>query len=72
MNKTILFVMALALTISLVSAQPAGFGSCPMGGMMYGSYGYGAMIVSWLFGLLVLVALVLLIIWLVKQINKNK
>lgn len=39
-------------------------------GMMGGAYGYGGMIFGWLFGALVVVALVLLIIWLVKQIQK--
>ena len=45
-----------------------------MGGMMGGMsgvYGYGGMFFGWIFGLLVLVALVLLIMWLVKQIQKK-
>lgn len=37
---------------------------------MGGAWGYLAMIFGWLFSLLVLVALVLLIIWLIKQIQK--
>jgi uncharacterized membrane protein len=41
-------------------------------GMMNGSYGYWAMAFGWIFGLLSLVVLVLLIIWLMKQIQKNK
>lgn len=45
--------------------------TCNMAGMMYGSYGVGSMIFSWLFGLLGLAALILLIIWLLKQINKK-
>lgn len=39
-----------------------------MGNMMTGYYGYYGMGFSWLIGLLVIVALVLLIIWLAKQI----
>jgi uncharacterized membrane protein len=42
-----------------------------MEGMMLGGYGYGGMIFSWLFGVLVLVALILLIVWLIKQIQKK-
>ena len=38
-------------------------------GMMYGSYGTGFMAFGWLFSALVLVALVLLIVWLIKQIQ---
>ncbi|MBI2630100.1 hypothetical protein HYW76_03285 [Candidatus Pacearchaeota archaeon] len=48
------------------------FANCPMGGMMYGGYGSGVMIFSWLFGLLSLAALVLLIVWLMKQIQNKK
>jgi uncharacterized membrane protein len=40
--------------------------------MMYGSYGYGMMFFGWVFGALVTVALVLLIIWLFKQITKRR
>ena len=43
-----------------------------MMGMMYGSYGWGMMFFGWAFILLVSVALVLLIIWLLKQINREK
>ena len=42
-----------------------------MGGMMYGGYGYSGMFFGWAFGLLILVALILLIVWLIKQIQKK-
>ena len=42
-----------------------------MGGMMSGTFGMGGMFFGWIFGLLIIVALVLLIIWLVKQIQKK-
>jgi len=42
-----------------------------MGGMMTGMYGYGGMFFGWLFGILVLITLVLLIAWLIKQIQKK-
>ncbi len=37
---------------------------------MGAGWGWTAMIFGWLFGLLSLVALILLIIWLIKQIQK--
>jgi predicted lipid-binding transport protein (Tim44 family) len=42
-----------------------------MGGMMTGMYGYSGMFFGWTFSILVLVALVLLIVWLIKQIQKK-
>lgn len=39
--------------------------------MMSGSYGWGWGIFGWLIGFLIIVALVLLIIWLMKQIQKK-
>jgi len=42
-----------------------------MGDMMYGNYGWGVGIFGWLISILVIVALTLLIIWLIKQINKK-
>ena len=41
-----------------------------MYGMMSGGFGYGGMFFGWIIGLLFVVALVLLIIWLIKQIQK--
>lgn len=46
--------------------------TCGMMQGFNGVYGSGMMIFSWLFGIAVLVALVLLIAWLVKQIQKKK
>ena len=42
-----------------------------MESMMYGGYGYSGMFFGWVFGILVLVALVLLIFWLIKKILKK-
>lgn len=75
--KKIFLLMSLAILASLtfVSAQTY---SCPMGnsglvgGMMYGSYGSGWLIFTWILGILMLVALILLIFWLFKQINKKR
>ena len=46
------------------------YGYGGMMGMMYGTYGSGMMLFGWLYGILILVALVLLIVWLVKQVQK--
>ena len=46
------------------------YGYSGMMGMMYGTYGSGLMLFGWLYGILVIVALVLLIVWLVKQVQK--
>jgi len=48
-----------------------GWGSNWMGNMMYG-YSYGGMwLFGWLFMTLITVALVLFIVWLVKQVQKK-
>ena len=70
--KKIILMSLLLLILPFVSAQTY---DCPMsgyGGMMYGAYGSSAMIFGWIIGLLVTVALVLFIVWLVKQIQKKK
>lgn len=69
MKKLLVFPVFLAL-IQTVLAD-AGDESCGMGSMMYGNFGFGPMIFGWVFGLLVLIALVLLIAWLMKQIQKK-
>ncbi|MBR9705703.1 hypothetical protein GOV14_01585 [Candidatus Pacearchaeota archaeon] len=77
-NKNRLFIFASILVIlvmtSFVAAHEGVDDSahhCGMGTMMYGSYGFGPMLFGWAIGLLVLVALVLLIVWLIKQIQKK-
>ena len=45
-----------------------GFGG--MMNMMYGTYGSGMMFFGWIYGILILVALILFIAWLVKQLQK--
>lgn len=76
-NKNILvWVLALVVLLFLFSGfGMMGFGGTygysGMMGMMYGTYGTGMMFFGWLFGILVLVALVLLITWLFQQIQKK-
>ena len=63
--------VSMVLTLTLVSAY-VGDGDCGMGGMMFGNYGLGGMFFGWIIGVLFAVILVLLIVWLIKQIQKNK
>jgi len=70
MKKIIFGILAsFVALIGLVSAQS--YNGCNMAGMMYGSYGSGIMLFSWLIGLAILVALVLFIVWLIKQVQKK-
>lgn len=69
-NKILWVVLAVAAFLLLFGFgfQGAGYG---MMGMMYGSYGSGMMFFGWIFGTLIITALVLFIVWLVKQIQKK-
>lgn len=53
--------------IGLISFVAADFGGYPM----MGSYDYGMGLFGWIVGLLVIAVLVLLIVWLSKQIWKK-
>lgn len=67
-NNTLAIVLVAVLALTLFSGVGGMMGYGFMGpGMMYGSYGYGF---GWIFMLVYLAALVLLIIWLIKQIQK--
>ena len=59
--------VVLFLVLGGIGLVFSGYGG--MIGMMYGYYGSGMMIFGWIYGLLILIALVLLIIWLARQIN---
>ena len=63
--------IVLVLLISLVSFISADLLDRGCGYGMMSGYGWGMGIFGWLFGLLVLIALILLIFWLIKQIQKK-
>jgi heme/copper-type cytochrome/quinol oxidase subunit 3 len=63
-------LFSVVLALSFVSADVGEYDH-GMGAMMYGSYGYGGMFFSWVTGLLFIAVLVLLIVWLIKQIEKK-
>jgi len=68
-NETIIWVVIGIVALALVGSF--GFGSYGnMMGMMYGTYGSGMMFFGWIYGILILIALVLFIVWLAKQIQK--
>jgi len=72
-NKISLFGISILSLVGLVLADTgdSSYGGCFGPGMMSGNWGYGGMFFGWVFGLLILVALVLLIVWLVKQIENS-
>jgi len=64
-------VVVVAVIVLFFVLSGLGFGGYGgMMSMMYGYFGSGMMFFGWLYGLLVLVALVLLIVWLFKQVQK--
>ena len=71
MKKEMMIGIIIAVVVLFFLFGGMGFGSYSgMMSTMYGSYGYGMMFFGWIYGLLVIAALVLLVIWLVKQIKK--
>ena len=50
----------------------ASYGYGGMMNMMYGSYGGGMMFFGWIYGILILIALVLFIAWLWQQIQNPR
>lgn len=52
------------------SAQTADF-ACPYGYGMMAGYGTFGLLFGWIFSVLVIIALVLLILWLIKQLQSN-
>ncbi len=71
MKKPTLFLISFISLLSLASAQQPNNYCGGFGGMMTGTYGYGGMIFGWIFGILGIAALVLLIFWLFKQVQKK-
>lgn len=70
------YFLIVLFVISLVGIASAQTYNCPMGGgyggMMYGSYGYGAMTLGWIISVLLIVLIVAAIYWLVKNANRRK
>jgi hypothetical protein len=78
-SKFVLIFIIASFILAIASAQQyEQYENCPMGsvgGMMYGfsgGYGTSTMLFSWIIGVLVIIALIVLIFWIFTQINKNK
>jgi len=75
-NNLITLIIVIAAVILLFGGfGMMGFGNYGSYGGMMGNWGYGfggMWIFGWLFMVLVSVALVLFIIWMVKQLQSNK
>ena len=76
MKKINLIFFVLTLLISLTSFASAhtgddDFGHHMMGNVVYGTGMWSMGIFGWLFMILIIIALVLLIMWLIKQIQKK-
>jgi len=66
-EKLIIVILAVLLVLFVFSGLSKTMGY----GMMYNFYGYGSMLLMWLSVFLLPVALVLLIIWLLKQMRET-
>jgi uncharacterized membrane protein len=68
-NETATWVIISIASLALIGSFGFG-GYIGMMNMLYGNYGNGMMFFGWVYGALVLIALMLFIIWLIKQIKK--
>lgn len=66
---TILAVVVLFSFFGMFGIGRTNYGYNGMMGMMYGSYGSNMMFFGWTYGIVILVALILLIVWLLQQIQ---
>lgn len=76
-ESLLMWILGLVVLLFLFSGfGMMGFGATygygGMMNMMYGVYGLGMMLFGWIYGILILFALVLLVVWLFKQVKKKK
>ena len=73
-NLALIAVLVVSAIVVTVSAQEQY--SCPMGGGMmyglYGGYGSGFMILSWITYILIIALIIAAIYWLIKNANRRK
>jgi len=65
-------LLSLLMTMGLIGGVSAQTYNCPMGGMMYGQYGLGLGILSWVISLLFIGLIIAAIYWLIKSANKKR
>ncbi len=73
LSAIILSIATFLGLMPVISAQQAN--TCPMtgvGGMMYGGYGSGFLVLSWITYILVIVLIIAGIYWLVKSADNKK
>ena len=70
-NETLILIIIISIILALLFTGFGFGGYGGMMGMMYGGYGSGMMFFGWLYGILILVALILFIVWLTQQIQKK-
>ena len=70
-NETLVLIILGAIVLALLFTGVGYGGYGGMMSMMYGNFGGGMMFFGWLYGILILVALILFIVWLAKQIQKK-
>ncbi|MGA2130052.1 MAG: hypothetical protein ABSG05_00335 [Candidatus Pacearchaeota archaeon] len=71
-DTLIWIIIGAVLVIAIFSGLWNGFfGYSGMMGMMYGAYGFPMMIFGWIYGILIVVALALLVLWLAKKIQEK-
>lgn len=71
-NKFLVFALPIVLSlVTIVLAHTGEDETAHHYGMMAGAYGIGGMFFGWIFSILIIVALILFIIWLIKQIQKK-
>ena len=71
-EQTIIWiVIALVVLLFFSGFGMMGFGYGGMMNMMYGNYGFGFGIFNFLINILITIGIVLLIVWLIKQIQKK-
>lgn len=71
-QNLLIWILAAVVVLSFLFSGfgYGGYGSGGMMGMMYGNYGGGMMFFGWIYAIIILIALVLFIAWLVKQLQK--
>lgn len=66
---TAVLIMALA---GQIFADPEDLPACGVSGMMYGSYGSGFLVLSWITYILIIGLILASIYWLIKSANKKR
>ena len=72
MSKLLTWLFAAFMLFEFVSAQAGAYNQCSLGGVMYGNYGFGTALFGWIFMALIIIALIVFIVWMVRQLAKDE